>query len=240
MTAAPGGTVIAVFARLDSKRLPGKALTSLAGRPLLGRVLDRVRAAARADEPVVLATSDRAVDDPIATFGDAEGVAVFRGDGEDVAGRCLACADAFGAARVVRISGDSPFIDAALLRAVIARGAEADAPDLATNVFPRTFPPGVSVESIAVSALRRMLAETADPQDREHVTRYIYANPGRFRIANVAAPDGRYAGVALTVDTPDDLAKAEWIAARLDDPVSADLDTIAALARRYAGTAAHA
>ncbi|HEY0837414.1 MAG TPA: NTP transferase domain-containing protein [Azospirillum sp.] len=237
MTSARG-TVIAVFARLDSKRLPGKALTDLAGRPLLGRVLDRLRAATASEPlrgtPIVLATTDRPADDPIAAFGAAEGVSVFRGDCEDVAGRCLACADAQGAGRVVRISGDSPFIDAGVLRAVIAGATGAGAPDLVTNVFPRTYPPGVSVESIATAALRRMLDETADPQDREHVTRHIYANPDRFRIVNVAAPDDRYAGVTLTVDTPEDLDKATWIAARLGPAaVTADLDTVVALARQW-------
>jgi spore coat polysaccharide biosynthesis protein SpsF len=221
-----------VFARLDSRRLPGKTLIALDGRPILSRVIDRLgRVEGR--PAIVVATSDRPLDDPIAEFAAGEGVSVFRGALEDVARRAYDCAIALGFDAIVRISADSPFIDPAVISAVIARFAVGDV-DVATNVFPRTYPPGVSVEAVATAALGRMLALTDDPQDREHVTRYIYAHPDVFRIANVAAGDERYRGVSLTVDTPDDLAKAQWIAQRLGaDQAGAGLDRVVALARDW-------
>ena len=93
------GSLICVLARMDSTRLPGKALMELGGRPLLGLVLDRVRRAYRA-ERVVVATTDRAIDDPIAEFTAQEAtrsprspstvpLSLFRGDCDDVAGRIL-------------------------------------------------------------------------------------------------------------------------------------------------------
>ena len=62
-------TAIIVFARMDSVRLPGKALADLCGRPMLGRVLDRVRRAKRGGR-IVVATSERKSDDEIAAFAD--------------------------------------------------------------------------------------------------------------------------------------------------------------------------
>ena len=226
---------IVVFARLDSHRLPGKALRELVHRPLLARVLDRLRATQQG-LPVVLATSDRALDDPIAVLGAGEGVAVFRGSAHDVAGRALGCAQSFGLGAIVRISGDSPFIDPGLIDLCVARFRETPGLDLVTNVMPRTFPVGASVEVISASALARIIAATDDPQDREHVTRYVYGHPDAFRIENVAAPDRRYEGFTLGVDTDDDLVRAAFIVEALGPRVaSAPLADVVALARRWQG-----
>ena len=220
---------IIVFARLDSSRLPGKALTSIAGRFLLDRVIDRCRATPGSPK-VIVATSDRATDDPIANHVAARGELLFRGATEDVAGRALACAKAHGLDRFARISGDSPFIDPNLIARCLARSRDGAA-ELVTNVFPRTYPIGVSVEVITTAAMRRIVAETVDPEDREHVTRYAYRRAEHFILDNVSAPDDRYAGVSLSVDTQADLAKARWIIETHGDDI--DLDTAAGAAREW-------
>ncbi|WP_170958924.1 NTP transferase domain-containing protein [Magnetospirillum sp. 15-1] len=191
-----------VFARLDSARLPGKALTDLGGRPLLGRVLDRLRLAA-GTRPVIVATSDRPVDDPIAAFATADGAPVFRGDCDDVAGRALAAARRFGLERFVRISGDSPFMDPALCRLMVDL-AETGDDDVVTNVFPRGWPPGCSVEIIRTAAMERAVAAMTDAHDHEHVTPYFYRHADRFRICNVPPPEALPL-VPLTLDTAGDL-----------------------------------
>ena len=220
---------IIVFARLDSSRLPGKALKPIAGKPLLDRVIDRCRATPEFP-PVIIATSDRAIDDPIADHVSRRGESLFRGAADDVAGRALACAEARGLDRFARISGDSPFIDPGLIARCLARSRDGGA-ELVTNVFPRSFPIGVSVEVITRAAMRRIVAETDDPEDREHVTRYAYRQAHSFRLENVSAPDDRYAGVGLSVDTRADYDKACWIFETHGDDI--DLDTAAAAARHW-------
>ena len=224
---------IVIFARLDSRRMPAKALKPLHGRVLLGHVIDRCLKAA-AGVPVIVATPQIEFHDVLNRFATHAGVLTFRGDADDVVGRALACAQAYGLDCLVRISGDSPFIDPALIEAAIAEFENGEW-DIVTNVFPRTYPPGVSVEAIGVEALARVASLITDPEDREHVTRYIYRNPDRFRIRNLAAPDDRYAGVSLAVDTDEDAEKAAWIMANAGKP-AADiaLDEAVALARRWA------
>ena len=222
-----------VFARMGSARLPGKMLAELAGRSLIARVLDRARRV-NGVTPVV-ATTTRAADDALAAAVASLGVPVFRGDDADVAGRALACARAFGFMRFARVTGDSPFLEPALYETLLRRHRD-EALDLATNAFPRSFPVGVTAEVIATDALARVCAATAEPRLREHMTTYIYEHPDAFRIANEAAPDDRYAGLRLAVDTPDDLARAAWIVERLDmGAAEAPLDRIVALARRHDG-----
>ena len=202
------------------------------GRPLLGHVVDRARLIDGIDR-VVVATSDREIDDPIAEFAEREGVDVFRGAAEDVAGRCLDCMEAFGFTRFIRITGDSPFFDPTLAARLLRLHRERNV-DIATNVAPRSFPRGASVEVVSKAALQRVVDSTDDPADREHITQSIYAHPDRFDLFNLKAPDDRYDGVHLTVDTPDDLRMAEWIVEHLPEPISrAPLDAVVAVARQW-------
>lgn len=233
-------TGLIVFSRYDSRRLPGKALRNIAGRPLLGHVLDRAQRtrdelAGEFDDEflVVVATSNRAVDDGIASFALAEGVALYRGAAHDVAGRALACAEEHGLKRFIRICGDSPFFDFELVRRLLSLARKKDL-DLATNVFPRSFPVGTSIEVISTNAIKRVIEASQAPEDREHITRYIYDHPAEFRIENLRAGHLHYQGVTLSVDDPEDLARATWIVETLGKPADlATLDEVTALARTW-------
>lgn len=183
----------------------------------------------------MVATTDRDLDDPLVSFARVEGVEVFRGATNDVARRAFNCLQAFGLARIVRISGDSPFMDPALLSAIAER-AEMSAADIVTNVHPRTYPAGMSVEVITETALRKIVHEAPDGVDREHVTRFAYRNPKMFLIENVPSPDNSLADLTLTVDTPADLDKAVWILDRLGKmPEHASLTTVVACLRTWNG-----
>lgn len=218
-------TAIVVTARFDSRRLPGKALLDICGRSLLGRVVDRVRHT-QGPYPLILATTSRPVDDEIARFGTEESLELFRGDTDDVLTRLIACGEAFDADRIVRISGDSPFIDPDLIERAVGESDSTNA-EIVTNVFPRTYPYGVSVEVLLLKTLRRIRELTDEPEDREHVTRYVYENPAAFRIHNLTNPDTRQTGLRLVVDTPEDLDFIRTLCQRLGDEASlVDLQTI--------------
>jgi spore coat polysaccharide biosynthesis protein SpsF len=230
-------TGIIIFARLDSRRLPGKALLPIQGRAMLGRVIDRAKRV-EGNVPIVVATSRRSVDDAIADFARNEGVDVYRGDTNDVAKRAFECAREFGFQRFVRISGDSPFFDTALINRLVQLHLDQSL-DLATNVMTRTYPPGSSIEVVATRAMQALLEATDDADDREHVTKYFYSKPGDFNIRNIAAQDGQFHDVRLVVDTPDDLQRAAWLIANAgDDPAGLAMRTYAAMSGKWPGSPA--
>jgi spore coat polysaccharide biosynthesis protein SpsF len=108
-----------------------------------------------------------------------------------------------GADAFVRVCADSPLLDHRLvdrLAAILTAGAW----DVVTNVMPRTFPAGQSVEVIRSDALRDALARMRDPADREHVTPFLYRNTDRYRMHNVRCDEDRSA-VKLAVDVSEDL-----------------------------------
>ena len=222
---------VVVLARSDSARLPGKVLELIGERCLIELVVERVQHAVDADR-VIVATSDRAVDDELAATVARRGWSVHRGPVDDVLGRLHAAAAACDLDPVVRVSGDSPFVDPATVRRVLERHARGDV-DLATNVFPRTYPAGTSVEVLSGALVDRLATCATEPRDREHVTAWCYDHPESVAIANVALePPVR--DVHLAVDEPLDLARARWIASELGARVvTAPLGEVIALARRF-------
>jgi spore coat polysaccharide biosynthesis protein SpsF len=209
------GVVAVIHARLSSARLPGKVLRPLGSRPLLGHLLENLQHAQSLDGMVV-ATSDDPSDDAVAAFVDQVGVSCYRGSLNDVAGRVLAAADKVGARAIVRVSGDSPLLDPALVDQAVAQfGTEGG--DVVSNVVVRTFPKGQSVELVTRDALARAVAAMTTPAEREHVTPYLYAHPDRFRIRSFTAAVAR-PEVQLSVDTLADLERCEAVLTALGAP----------------------
>jgi spore coat polysaccharide biosynthesis protein SpsF len=207
---------VVVQARMSSTRLPGKVLQPLAGRPVLSYLLERLARARTPDETIV-ATSDEPEDDPIARLAGELGVHVHRGPLLDVAGRFGQVAERFELDALARVSGDSPLLDPAIVDRAVELFRAGDW-ELVTNVFPRSFPVGQSVEVLARGALERVLADTAGDADaREHVTRHIYFNPAGFRIQNFRHERDESA-VRLAVDSREDLLRIERIVTAMDSP----------------------
>jgi len=213
---------------MDSSRLPGKALKPLAGAPVLAWVLHRLSRSNELDG-LVVCTSERPIDDPICDVADKMKAGLFRGATHDVLGRALAAAKYLKADAVVRISGDSPFMDPTLVDTVVRRFRDTT-PDIATNVHPRSYPAGMSVEVIATETLKKLDQAVAEVADREHVTTYLYDHADAFRIENVSAAEPMR-DVDLALDTEQDFAFQSWLAGEVAD--DAGLHTIIEAARRY-------
>jgi spore coat polysaccharide biosynthesis protein SpsF (cytidylyltransferase family) len=194
-----------VQARLSSQRLPGKVLRDLGGVPVLDRVLAALRRV-RGLQGVVVATSTDPSDDLLAAHCRRVGVVCERGALHNVAGRLLAIATRRQVGSFLRVNADSPFLDPRVVEKGL-RLFDREEVDVVTNVFPRSFPRGQSVEVVRLSALRRACAALRSPEDREHVTRHFYAHPEEFRIHNFRA-FGDFSGLSLCVDTPADLVRA--------------------------------
>jgi spore coat polysaccharide biosynthesis protein SpsF len=204
---------------MDSSRFPGKVLKPLRGQPVLEHVIRGCRRVPSLKGGLAVATTQRAVDDPIVDYCQQRGVPVFRGATENVAGRLLDCAQSSGFDRFFRVNADSPLVDPALLEAA-ARVYLAGAHDLVTNLHPRTFPYGISVELLRTRSFADALERMNEPGHFEHVTRYYYEHPEEFRIFNLTNPRPIANPARLTVDTPEDLERLEHLlsgAARIDD-----------------------
>jgi spore coat polysaccharide biosynthesis protein SpsF len=204
-----------IQARVSSRRLPGKILLQLCGRPTLDYLVDALMRAQRLDG-IVLATSTDPSDDQTALFARQRGIPCHRGSLENVALRMLGAGEEHQARAIVRINGDSPLMDPVIIDPAVPLFDEGPV-DIVTNVHPRTFPKGQSVEVIALSALRAAVAAMGSSEEREHVTPYIYAHPELFSIVSFRADPPR-PEIQLSIDDGEDFDRCAAILRALAGP----------------------
>lgn len=207
-------TIAILQARTSSSRLPGKVLAPILGCPMILRQIARLRRAA-ASSHLVVATSRDSSDDELADVLLRDGVAVYRGELDDVLGRFIGALDAVAphAGTVVRLTGDCPLCDPDIVDAMISYHHETGA-DYTSNTRRVSFPNGLDVEVVQAKALRAAAAEATLVSEREHVLPFIWTRPDRFRLAQLVAREDRSA-LRWTVDTPNDLAFVRAIYAAL-------------------------
>lgn len=178
-------SVVAIIqARMSASRLPGKVLEDIGGKPMLVRVVERVKAAKAIDE-IVVATSDQPADAAVEGLCKERGFRCFRGHETDVLDRFMKAAESAGAKAgdtLVRITADCPLMDPEVIDKVVR--AKTPDVDYATNVLRYTYPDGLDVEVFSFESLARAWKEATDPVHREHVTPYIRTT-GKFAVKNV-------------------------------------------------------
>jgi spore coat polysaccharide biosynthesis protein SpsF (cytidylyltransferase family) len=190
----------------------------IAGRPLLLFMIERARRANAISE-IVVATSEEASDDPLAELLRQQRIACYRGNLLDVLDRFTRAARWKGAERVVRLTGDCPLIDPAVIDAVVGCLDE-DRVDYTSNVAPPTYPDGLDVEAFTMDALERAWIEASEQSDREHVTPYL--RRGRFTSRNVQSVID-CSSLRWTVDHADDLEIVRELTRSVSDAIAADL-----------------
>lgn len=199
--------VAIVQARMGSTRLRGKVLQDLVGRPVLHRVIDRLRQAGQLDA-IWVATTHLPADEAVIELSRSLGVPGFAGSEHDVLDRYWQTAQQAGARVVVRVTADCPLIDPEVLDSVVAAfNPSAPAADYAWN---DGYPRGLDVEVFSRAALERAWREDQNPAWREHVTAYMHQHPELFRLLP-ARCERDHSAERWTVDTPEDFQLVQTI-----------------------------
>lgn len=195
-----------VQARTSSTRLPQKVLKELplgSGITVLQQVIRRLRRAEKINE-IIVATSEEESDDAIVTVAQREGVKYFRGSLTDVLERYYQAAKENGLDVVVRITADCPCVDSQIVDQVIEKHLDGKG-DFTANTIKRSYPVGLDVEVFSFKILEEIYRKATQPDEREHVTVYIYKHQRDFKVINVEADQRLYAPQKrITLDTPED------------------------------------
>ena len=191
-------TGIFLQARMDSTRLPGKALLPLPGGTVAGHAM-RALKLVKADVHSLLTDDESAAS--LRPHAEKEGFDLFIGPKEDVLARYCQAARHYGTDLVVRATGDNPLVSPGLALAIMDIHMKEQA-DLSHFLH---IPLGTGVEVVGAEALFRAEQSASDPFEREHITTYLYRNPSRFRVCEIPGPPSlRLSGIKVSVDTPGD------------------------------------
>lgn len=199
--------VAIVQARMGSTRLPKKVMRPICGVPLIGSLLSRLEGARRVDQ-IVLAIPDTPDNTPLALYLNELGYMVYQGSERDVLDRYYQAAKEVGADVIVRITGDCPLIDPAIVDTVVEKFIN-DKVDYASNIEPPTYPDGLDTEVFTFQALENAWQKAKEPGEREHVTSFI-RQAADTRKSNVSSFE-YCSNERWTVDEPEDLEVVEAI-----------------------------
>ena len=193
--------VAIVQARMGSSRLPNKVMMPLCGKPVLWHIFSRVMRSKKVDK-LVVATSILQGDDRIEAFALQNKISVFRGSEENVLERFYFAAKEAQADVIVRLTGDNAFVCPEIIDDGLSYYEQRKGLDYL--YYRNGLPLGVAVEIITFSALERAYREATDKECLEHVTPYLYQNPGYFQCENYPCLGEDYSRLRWTMDTKED------------------------------------
>jgi spore coat polysaccharide biosynthesis protein SpsF (cytidylyltransferase family) len=199
--------IVIIQSRMTSRRYPGKMLAPFLGKPVLAHVVHRLKKTL-INPLIVLATSDEIADDPLAIYSQQLGLKVVRGSRDDVMKRFILSLKQYKCDAFFRVCGDSPLLLPFLFDKAVSI-FKSSSYDLVTNIYPRTFPVGMSVELIKTKTFIETEKKIIDKEDREHITKYFYNHSNDFQINNIECLKTINPKLKLAVDEPEDIQKLE-------------------------------
>lgn len=201
--------VACIVARTSSSRLPDKVLRDIGGRRMVEQIIDRVRMIPNLAS-IHLCTSTEAGDGRLREVAEANGIGFYAGSLEDPTERMVSVGRAEDADCVIRITGDNVFTDPVYLWEMLRR-QEQDPVDYCRVDH---LPLGITAEIMGREALEKCHA-SMDPEVSEYLMLYMFRpDLHRCRVL-IPEPALQATGISLTVDTPADLERSQFICQRL-------------------------
>lgn len=185
-----------IAARMGSSRFPKKTLAKLHGKPMLERMVERVRFSKNIDQ-IVIATTDLPEDDILESWAIDMDLGCFRGFSEDVLGRLKHAAEKYSAEVIVEMLGDNPLVHSSLIDKALNEyfKGEVDYVATVTNEYPeadkqlKRFSIGVRVQIFSYDTLALCEKLSKEKSHREHATSFIAENPEIFKTRFIEAKD---------------------------------------------------
>jgi spore coat polysaccharide biosynthesis protein SpsF len=168
--------VLIIQARMGSTRLPGKSMMDLAGAPLVGRIIERVKRCKQIDD-IVLAIPDTKQDLVLKVLGESYGVKVFCGSENDVLERFYQAALWSNADIVGRLPADNPVPEPSEIDRIVLHHLSLSLPGFSSNLAEinnSQYPDGIGAEVFDFLLLREARNKNTDPRLREHVHLNFY------------------------------------------------------------------
>jgi spore coat polysaccharide biosynthesis protein SpsF (cytidylyltransferase family) len=194
--------------RTNSKRFPNKIFKKIEHENIFSILIKRLFFLKK-KYPLIIATSQKKNDETVVKACLKYNVSHYRGSLNNVLKRFIDLAEFFKLDYIVRINGDSPLIDHRIILRLLKYIKKKNKYDLITNIFPRTYPIGQSVEIINTKSLKKIYKKTSS-HDREHVTSFFYKNSNNFKIKNIFNSTD-YSHIKMAIDEKKDYLKLKKI-----------------------------
>lgn len=205
-------TGIFLQVRLNSSRMPGKAILNLAGKYLVQHTIERL-SVVPAEVRAILTTKES--EDALKDIAEVNGWELFCGDAQNVLKRYVDAALFFDVDIIVRATGDNPLTSSEIAIETLSAFVKENA-DLA-HIAPAPY--GSGVEVVKRSALIKALENASMPYEFEHVTPYIYSHKNEFKVITAKYHSEKIGreDVKISVDTREDYERVNFFVKKLTE-----------------------
>lgn len=189
-----------VQARMASSRLPGKTLMSMpfgSKETILSQICNTLKSV---EAKLIVATSIRPENDPIADYCVKSNIICYRGDENNVLSRFYDIQERYNFTHIFRFTADNPLIDIDKLKVFFNEYLEKQL----DYSYSEGMPLGMNFEVFKGKLLNQLPIHDLSESDKEHVTQYL-KNCDKYKksVLNIST-NGQY---RMTVDTPIDYAQ---------------------------------
>tara|TARA_Y100000994_G_scaffold229328_1_gene214239 strand:+ start:311 stop:1036 length:726 start_codon:yes stop_codon:yes gene_type:complete len=160
-----------VQARMGSSRLPGKSIMPLAGKPLIYRLIERLKRCVNVNN-IILTTPDTHENDILTEVVDDLNIDIFRGSEYDLLDRTYQAAKNFSTDLICRFPGDNPLPEPSEIDKIISHHITLNYTGFSTNitnVFKNGYPDGIGSEVFNLLKLREAMLSNPTELQKEHV-----------------------------------------------------------------------
>ena len=192
-----------IAVRMASKRLYGKPMALIGGRPCVEHVINRIKKIDSINS-VILATTKSKENEIFVEYSKKNNLPffVYDGDEENVLGRLISAAESVKAEHVVRVTSDCPLIYIEEAEKLINHHLKTNA-DL---TFIEKLPLGGIVEVIKVNAMKKAYNNYGKRYHCTMVSLSMKEKPKEFKVEILTPPkELQRMDIRLTVDTKEDL-----------------------------------
>lgn len=183
-----------IQARVGSTRLPNKVtLPFYENDSILDIVIKKVLYLKERGIPIVLSTGSNKENDVLNEYAKKYKINFFQGNEENVLDRFVKTSEAFNFSHIIRVCSDNPFLDVNFIDSLIqvydkeeydyySYKDHFNVPAIRTHL-------GLFIEIVSLSSLKIEEKNEKKINILEHVTKYVYEHPKKFKIYLEKFPD---------------------------------------------------
>ena len=170
---------IIIFARLNSKRLPGKVLKKITlNKTLLEIIILRLKKFLKLN--IIVCTSNLKIDDKIIEICKKNKIKYFRGELNNVFKRTITCLKKYKLKSFIRINADRPFVDFDEIKKILQINKKRNF-DIITNNFRNNCPKGLICELAQSKIFFDINEKKLSKSEKEHIFDYFYKNKKSYK-----------------------------------------------------------
>tara|TARA_B100000941_G_C28378890_1_gene486228 strand:- start:157 stop:879 length:723 start_codon:yes stop_codon:yes gene_type:complete len=159
-----------IQARIGSKRLKNKMLLPLAGKPMIFRIIERLKRVKKVKK-LILAIPNTKEDNRIANIFKNENIIIFRGSENNLVERYYLAAKKYKIKTIIRFPGDNCLPEPKEIDRLIKFYEKFKKPFFASNlsnIMHNGYPDGIGAEIFGLNFLEDLMSKKLNKSQKEH------------------------------------------------------------------------